>query len=74
MCQMAGQALGTEPQDQAQRALEGQVQPLGVHSQAPARRGPRVVALGTSAPWRGRPADRRGASVELRGDDGQENA
>lgn len=49
MHQVAGQALCTELQDQAQKAQQSQVQTLGVHSPALA---PGAAALRTSAPWR----------------------
>lgn len=61
--QVAGQALRTELQGQAQRAQQSHVQTLEVHSQALARQGPGVVALRTSAPWRGRSAALKAAAA-----------
>lgn len=62
---LAPQVRGTGPQGQAQRALQSQVQPPGVHVQAPARQGPAVAQV-TWAPGWGRLVGRRGASEELR--------
>lgn len=70
VCQAAGQALGTELQGQARGPLQSQVRKLGTRSQALAPQSPGVAALGTSAPWQGWLAGRRGASAELHGDSG----
>lgn len=72
-CQVAGQALGTELQDQARGPLQSPVQNLGTRSQAPAPQSPGVAAPGTSAPWQGWLAGRRGASAELHADSGGKN-
>lgn len=65
--QVAGQALGAELQDQAQMALQSQVQTLGVHSQALAPQGQGEVALRTSAPWRAWSAALHGDMEEGKG-------
>lgn len=68
---VAGHALDTGLQGQAQRALQRQAQTLGFHSQAPAQQGLRV-ALETWAPWQGWMAGHRGALAGLHGDSGEE--